>query len=363
MVESTPSLRVHARPATIRVEMAANPLRVGRQKSAATAKTLSGWDVAAFQKKLEEENFYEAHQIVKAAAQRHLQSNDVVTACGLINTAVRALLSSSDSQAEAADLVETAIEYLSETQNKDAANQLSQAVLNAEVAKLCGLYAAWIPGTPDLVKRKLESLRKLMTLSAKANNGLVQSSVHTEVAHACVAIREFKGAVDNFAAAGDAVGAALALEAWVETMRIPSTEIDLLVTRTVLQFLLFQDTSGADQLRTRCEKSAALGVAFSGSPLRNFTKFLVATFAAKLGKPIGPGSASDENTTSAAVAVPKPDKTSLLGFVQVLFDQYSPALRRDPEFTSYYFPHLKRIHFGVDLPAHLKQSSRQQGGG
>lgn len=355
--------------------MTANPLRVGRQKSAASAKTLSGWDVSAFQKKLDEENFYEAHQIVKAAAQRHFQSDDVVTACGLINTAVRALLTSSDSQAEAADLVETAIEYLTETQTKGtaaaaAANQMmmSQTVLNAEVSKLCELYAAWLPGTPDLAKRKLESLRKLMTLSAKANDGLVQSSVHTEVAHACIAIREFKGAVDNFAAAGDPIGASLALEAWVETVRIPATETDLLVTRAILQFLLFRDAAGAEQLRTRCEKSAALGAAFSASPLQNFTKFLTATLAAKLGhEPIKrpSSSSSDGNATSAAVsaAPPKPDTTSLLGFVQVLFDQYSPALQRDPEFTAYYFPHLKRIHFGVDLPAHLTQSARQQGGG
>ena len=396
-----------------------------RQRSAATAATLSGWDVVAFQQKVDDEEYYEAHQIVLAAAQRHIQSGDIVMACGLLRDAVRAFLgadTNNNCQSEAADLLATAIKHLKEhlsasrNANKQATTSgsprpralppsaaaavaaaaaagassaqipLSTEAANDEVRKLCDLYTAWLPRTPDFAARKLLSLRDLMALSVlintvserraaapipatKSDDGrgggggvAVLPEVHREIGHACFAARDFRLAVENFAAADEPRAAALVLEAWASARRIPATELDLLVTRAVLRFLMARNTAGAQRLRLRCAESPLLGPTFKASVLFNFTQMLTTTLAGVLGHIVvangsyigGGGGSGDASPPTLSKGTLKKWQT----FVETLFSNYAPALvNRDREFADYYFAHLRRIYFGVKLPGHLRQKA------
>lgn len=312
-------------------------------KGAATGKTLSGWDVAAFEKKIEAEQYYEAQQVVRAAAQRHFQGGDINTALKLVSDAVRSFLASGvERLAEAADLLQVAREYIEQSREARAnAAALTVAEANDKIQKLCKLYALWVPRTVEEAVKKIESTRELMRVSALFNAGIVSRELHIEAAHGCFAARDYRGALQNFAAAAEPKAALLVLEDWATSARIESTEIDLLVTRAVFQFLLFRHVDAAATLREQALLSTKLGSAFKDSPLSNLTKFITAAL---------------KEATDPAAADKKPQYRSL---VDLLLEHYAPALvKRDADFEAYYIPHLRRIFFGVPLPKALTQPKR-----
>jgi hypothetical protein len=178
---------------------------------ASAAAKLRTWDVAAFQGKVADRAFYEAHQIVRAAAQRHRQAGQLLSALALLREAAEVFLAPDvDCQAEAADLLQLAKEYLAgsttttttttvtttpgggQTDSKgtdavaavensgdaaDAQPRLSSRVANEQVQLLCGLYAQWRPRTLELARRKMQAIHDLMSLSASVNDGLVDQRV------------------------------------------------------------------------------------------------------------------------------------------------------------------------------------------
>lgn len=300
------------------------------------------WYKQQVKEKTQVKEMYEAQQICEAGFQRYIKLGRVEEAMCLLDEVIVHCLIPANCLEECEHMLKISGVALQSWYNSQKVTTTVQGRAQSFVESLVKLYGLWTPRSPINAANKLSLLRNLLKFSEKINEGPPNILLHKEAAHTFYAIRDYKRAVQQFAYAGCPEAAALVIQEWISSLKVPDSEVDLLVTRCILEFLTSKKTVEAATLREYFAELPKVGKIFKVSPLYNFTEFITSTLISTT------KTDCDDSSTFGS----KADKDSAnLALVNFLIKQYAPLLEgRDPELATHHLAHVKLVYFGIQIP-------------
>jgi len=257
---------------------------------------------------IENQNYYEAHQMYRTLYFRYLGQKKYVELQGMLYDGA-VLLFSHDETASGTDLAKLYVDTL---------NQAEQAPEELHFVRISKLYQL-IPG--DNVDKPLYLSTCLKWSGGGPGPG--HPRLHQHIAYTLWRAKQYTESRQHFLQSGDGSGCGEMLAEFQQQRGFP-TEIDLFIGQTVLQLLCLKKTleaAAALDAYTRQHPGIRSGPPYP-QPLLNFLWFLLLSIR------------SSQNLTAFTV----------------LCEKYKPALERDPQYLEY-LDKIGQHFFGVPAPA------------